>query len=150
MQMQEYLQDKATATAAGDKWALDPNNAMTAAIIDRHNDDWDTFAVLMSATHVYPQYSSYALVSASKGGSEIMIPKSWHEAMRHPELWMPPMQKEIATLLCKGVWRLEQPPLGAHVISGMWVYDIKVDGAGNLIKPKSSLGGTWGLHAAWY
>jgi hypothetical protein len=37
----------------------------------------------------------------------------------------------------KGVWHLEEPPAGTKIIDGMWVYDIKVDGDGNFVKPKA-------------
>jgi hypothetical protein len=97
----------------------------------------DNFEILMAAALTFPELEVHALVSASKGESDISIPRSWREVMRNPDLWMPPMQKEIETLTHKGVWQLEKPPPGTQVIDGMWVYDIKVDGNSKFLKPKA-------------
>lgn len=59
--------------------------------------------------------------------------------MHHADFWMAPMVKEYQTLLDKGVWDLVDLPDGERCIDAMWVYDLKLDGAGNIVKPKARL-----------
>jgi hypothetical protein len=46
------------------------------------------------------------------------------------------MEAEIKQLEDRGVWKLVDLPAGEHAIDGMWVYDVKVNGAGNPWKYK--------------
>jgi hypothetical protein len=57
--------------------------------------------------------------------------------MREPEKWMPPMQAEFNQLEDRGVWKRVDLPPGEHAIDGMWVYDLKVDSDGNVVKRKA-------------
>jgi hypothetical protein len=57
--------------------------------------------------------------------------------MREPEKWVPPMQAEFNQLEDRGVWKRVDLPAGEHAIDGMWVYDLKVDGDGNVLKRKA-------------
>lgn len=49
------------------------------------------------------------------------------------------MEKEMATLSKHGVWKLVDLPEGARCIDAMWVYDLKLNGAGDIVKPKARL-----------
>jgi hypothetical protein len=57
--------------------------------------------------------------------------------MRKPEKWMPPMQAEFDQLEARGMWKRVDLPAGERTIDRMWVYDLKVDGDGNVIKRKA-------------
>jgi hypothetical protein len=117
---------------------VDSANASIVNTVDRdHDDDYINCEIIHAAALLFPDGGTLASASVSKGGDAVVIPRSWREAMRDPDMWMPPMQKEIATLNRKGVWRLEKPPSDSHVVGGMWVYDIKVDGDGHFVKPKA-------------
>ncbi|KAF5370491.1 hypothetical protein D9757_013116 [Collybiopsis confluens] len=76
------------------------------------------------------------LASTIKGG-EVYIPKSFPEAMANADDWLPPMKKEFDSLVQRGCWTLIDRPKDARVMQGMWVYDIKVDGDGKLLKRKA-------------
>lgn len=78
----------------------------------------------------------FALASVTKEQT-IPIPKSYNQAMLNADFWMPAMEKEIRTLVERGVWELVDLPEGAHCVSGMWVYDLKMDGSGNVLGPKA-------------
>jgi hypothetical protein len=62
------------------------------------------------------------------------VPKSFHEAMEHPEIWTGPMEKEYGSLISREVWVLVDPPLGANIIDCKWVYAVKYDIEGAIIK----------------
>ncbi len=49
------------------------------------------------------------------------------------------MQKEVDTLVNHGIWTLVDLPEGAHYIASMWMYDLKLNGKGEIIKPKGCL-----------
>ncbi|KAJ3830840.1 hypothetical protein F5878DRAFT_668275 [Lentinula raphanica] len=60
------------------------------------------------------------LASTIKGGGVIGIPKSYSDAMKSPEDWLPPMTKEIDSLQSRGCWTLVDHPEKARVMNGMW------------------------------
>jgi hypothetical protein len=116
------------ARLAGEDWAQtleDERPAVHAVDIDWHDFD----AELLS--------SPWAFASTIKGVGIHAIPRSYREAMRESEKWMPAMQAEIDQLEQRGVWELVILPKGERAIDGMWVYDVKVDGAGELLKHKA-------------
>lgn len=131
-----------------------PTQAMLESIASREREsiavadkaDWATDSVHPTSNlidAIDPQCSPsrlledfFALASVAKETS-IPIPKSYEQAMRNAEFWMPAMEKEIRTLEERGVWELVDLPEGAHCVSGMWVYDLKMDGSGNVIAPKA-------------
>ena len=53
------------------------------------------------------------------GLPETYIPQNYKEAMVHPDLWMPAMETEWAVLAEREVFRLVDPPPGAHIIKSM-------------------------------
>ncbi|KAJ3791439.1 hypothetical protein GGU11DRAFT_751804 [Lentinula aff. detonsa] len=80
------------------------------------------------------------LASTIKGGGEIHIPKSYAEAMRDSEGWLPPMKAEFESLINRGCWSLVDRPMNQKILNGMWVYDLKVDGDGVILKRKARYG----------
>lgn len=78
----------------------------------------------------------WVMASAIKGGA-VRIPKSYEQAMRNPELWEPAMQSEIQNLEAHECWQLVDLPEGANLVDGMWVFDLKMDDDGNIVKPKA-------------
>ena len=47
------------------------------------------------------------------------------------------MKKEFDSLIACKCWSLIPQPDNARVLSGMWVYDVKVDGEGKIIQDKA-------------
>ncbi|KAF7346029.1 Retrovirus-related pol polyprotein [Mycena sanguinolenta] len=64
---------------------------------------------------------------------------SAREAMEHSELWMEPMQKEYASLVGRETWELVDAPPGANVIDCKWVFAVKYNTEGEVIKRKARL-----------
>ncbi|KAF7371604.1 Reverse transcriptase Ty1/copia-type domain-containing protein [Mycena venus] len=68
-----------------------------------------------------------------------IVPKNYQEAMKHPEVWMAPMEKEYTMLIGREVWVLVDPPISVNVVDSKWVYAIKHDTEGEVIKWKARL-----------
>ena len=62
-------------------------------------------------------------------------PKTYEEGMRSPyaKEWQEAMVKEMNALLGTKTWRLEELPIGAHVIGGKWVFRTKRNADGEII-----------------
>jgi hypothetical protein len=75
----------------------------------------------------------WAFASSIKGSILCL----YREAMCEPEKWVPPVQVEFDQLEDRGVWKRVDLPVGECAIDGMWVYDLKVDGDGNMLKRKA-------------
>jgi hypothetical protein len=75
---------------------------------------------------------NYALIAASS----VKIPESYEEAMASSfrEEWSEAMQQELTALESKGTWvKVDRPPY-ANVIKNRWVYAVKTDSHGNVVK----------------
>ncbi|TPX33278.1 DNA-directed DNA polymerase [Synchytrium endobioticum] len=70
---------------------------------------------------------------------EIKVPDSFSEAIKseHSKDWIKAMEVEITEHAKKGTWVLVEPDYNMNVISGRWVYAIKGDGKGNIVKLKA-------------
>lgn len=79
------------------------------------------------------QDPQWAFANEIKG----QVPRSYKEAMHNPARWMSRMSKEMQQLVDKGLYMLEHLPAGEHTINGMWVFSLKIDGAGNEIKTRA-------------
>jgi histone deacetylase 1/2 len=82
----------------------------------------------LSSTSVTPASSSTADVSP--------LPSSVRVALRDPN-WRAAMESEYNALLSNRTWRLVDRPLGAHTISGKWVFTHKLKPDGSLDRYKS-------------
>ncbi|CAK5264061.1 unnamed protein product [Mycena citricolor] len=114
--------EEAEARRANEDWARDSIRP-SVNFVDLEGDtfDEDLFTTLM------------ALASATKG----RLPRSGAEALKEPEIWGEPMKEEMNQMKQKGVWRLVDLPEGERALDGMWVFDVKVDGEGNIVKRKA-------------
>jgi hypothetical protein len=100
--MQAYLQEEEEARAAGNEWAIDSPKETSAGLTDSHadndvDDNHDQLEAMHASAMTIPVDSidAHVMASASKGGDAVVILKSWCEAMKTPEVWMPPMKKEF-------------------------------------------------------
>ena len=68
-------------------------------------------------------------------------PRTLAEARSLPEWgeWERAIQEELAMLRAAGTWVLEEPPAGANIVGSKWVFKIKKDSAGNVIRRKARL-----------
>lgn len=88
--------------------------------------------------------SSGACGEKEKTRSKKWIPKNRYEAMRHEdwEKFREAEEKELETLMRNGTWKVEdrdRMPKGRKALRTKWVYDIKYDKEGNIIKYKARL-----------
>lgn len=69
--------------------------------------------------------------------SDLWVPQSFKQAMKQPDLWTEPMEKEFRTLTNKDCWELTSLPPEANLTGGRWTYTIKFDAEGKLLKRKA-------------
>ncbi|KAF5334024.1 hypothetical protein D9758_017415 [Tetrapyrgos nigripes] len=67
------------------------------------------------------------------------IPHSYNEAMKHPDLWMKPMEKELAKLDSRKAFTPVQKPKDAKIITTRWVYVLRLDGDGKITERRARL-----------
>ena len=73
--------------------------------------------------------------------SGLMDPKSWKEAMQHPNSteWMNTMEVEYQQLLETGTWKLVKLPSGKKLLPNQWVFVAKLKANGDIDKYKARL-----------
>ena len=108
----EYLQREGAANRAGDTWATDMSRELDLEV-------------------------SSALVAAVR--EDLAVPRTYSEAMKHPEIWLPSMRKEMDKMAENEVWELVRPPPGANIVDSKWHYAPKFDSEGEIVSHKSRL-----------
>lgn len=78
-----------------------------------------------------------SLYSFAAAAGDLWVPASYKQAMKRPDLWLVPMEKEYNTLMEKECWSLVPLPPNANLTGGRWTYAIKFDANGNLLKCKA-------------
>ena len=70
------------------------------------------------------------------GDIEPLEPKSLAEVKRHPEWpeWEKAIREELKTLEDAGTWELTDPLEGANVVGSKWVFRIKRDASGRVVR----------------
>ncbi len=73
--------------------------------------------------------------------SEAFDPTSLAEAKQRSDwpMWQAAMEEELATLKAAGTWKLEPLPPGANLVGSKWVFRLKKDAAGNVVRHKVRL-----------
>ena len=108
----EYLQREKEANQSGDAWATEISREL----------DHDSASALVAAVR-----------------EDLSIPRTYTEAMKRPETWLPSMKKEMAKMAENEVWELVRPPPGANIVESKWHYAPKFDSEGNITSYKSRL-----------
>ncbi|KAF5372634.1 hypothetical protein D9758_005121 [Tetrapyrgos nigripes] len=67
------------------------------------------------------------------------VPHSYSEAMERPDLWMKPMEKELAKLDSRKAFTPVQRPRDAKIITTRWVYALRLDGNGKITERRARL-----------
>lgn len=72
---------------------------------------------------------------------KIICPTTYEEAINspHADKWIEAMISEYGYLMENETWELEEAPSGRKLIKNKWVYTLKRDDAGNIIKYKARL-----------
>ncbi|KAF7358895.1 Retrovirus-related pol polyprotein [Mycena sanguinolenta] len=91
------------------------------------------------AVGTVPKYKKTSRAHVAFNISSAPVPQNFREAMEHSELWMEPMQKEYASLVGRETWELVDAPPGANIVACKWVYAVKYDTEGEIIKRKARL-----------
>lgn len=108
----EYVQREKAAEISGEAWATNTSREL----------DLDATLALVAAVQ-----------------RDLSIPRTYAEAMKQPETWLPSMQKEMEKMAENEVWELVRPPCGANIVESKWHYAPKFDSDGNITSYKSRL-----------
>ncbi|GLB45566.1 putative reverse transcriptase (RNA-dependent DNA polymerase) [Lyophyllum shimeji] len=118
----------------------------TQAIEDAARTAGEDWATNTKRPHALMADDVFAfLASLSTAGSPLTddyVPRHYGEAMQRPDLWVPPMEAELAILQQRGVFKLvdaSSVPAGKKVIRCKWVYANKYDADGNIVRRKARL-----------
>jgi hypothetical protein len=116
---------QAQATSTGDTSSLDssPLDNVTVPVIEQDENETPTAL----AADIPPEPLNKFIPSNFREANDI--------SRRH--LWMPAMEKEIDRWDNRGVVTPVPRPNGVNTIKGKWVYDLKQDGEGNLIRRRA-------------
>jgi hypothetical protein len=70
-----------------------------------------------------------------------LVPSSLNEAMKSPDWprWKETMEEEREALEVHGTWKVVDQPKGSNIVRCRWVFAIKRDAAGNIIRYKARL-----------
>ena len=77
--------------------------------------------------------------SLQNGDQSLALPRSYEEALKssQSEEWLNAMRSEVDSLTKHGCWKLVKLPDGASVVKGRWVFAIKRDAEGALVRYKA-------------
>nr|CAA49283.1 gag,protease,endonuclease, reverse transcriptase,RNaseH [Volvox carteri f. nagariensis] len=69
------------------------------------------------------------------------VPLTYEEAMKSPEapMWKQAMDEELASIRANEVWRLEIPPKSVRPLPVKWVFSLKKDEHGEIVRYKARL-----------
>ncbi len=80
------------------------------------------------------QTDNFALCMALRMNNE--HPRTWRQAIQVPH-WLSAMEKEVEELQAKGTWDLVEKLDGMNVLPGVWVFRVKKDQDGKVVKYKA-------------
>ena len=80
-------------------------------------------------------------MAAEMGEAEGIDPTSLADAKRRPDRadWEKAIQEELTVLKEAGTWTLVEPPPGANIVGSKWVFRVKKDAVGNIVRKKARL-----------
>ncbi|KAH3957096.1 hypothetical protein HBH51_231200 [Parastagonospora nodorum] len=85
---------------------------------------------------------AHAVACVSKADIDHEIPRTFNEAVNatNSPLWIAPINKEVQAHLDNGTWVIEHnPPPNLKLVGTRWVFDIKRDEHGKVVKRKARL-----------
>lgn len=83
-----------------------------------------------------------ALTVSTREQEEPEIPQTYREAIEDPvhgQKWKEAVDRELAALASFNTWRLEDLPAGKNLVSSRWVFSLKKDQQGRIVKFKARL-----------
>ncbi|GAV99168.1 retrotransposon Ty1-copia subclass [Lentinula edodes] len=99
-----------------------------------NREDWATDSPPAGQTLALIAANPWTFASAT---TDTWVPSTFKQAMKAPEIWLPPMEAEYRTLIAKGCWELVRLPPDANLTGGRWTYAIKWGPGGEVLKRKA-------------
>jgi len=101
------------------------------------------YSSLRRSTRISKPVTKYGFLAELQNAMnpKVHIPNSYDEAIKSKEKehWIEAMENEINSLSSSDTWKIVDLPAGRKAIGCRWVYDIKTDIEGNIIRFKARL-----------
>ncbi|KAF5361704.1 hypothetical protein D9758_007268 [Tetrapyrgos nigripes] len=124
IQSKEYEERESEAQDRGEEWAKDNDN--TIELLPEFNEEDNPTAFTANLEPVIEPENTW-------------VPNSYAEAMKRPDLWMKPMEKELMKLDSRKAFTPVPRPKDAKVITTRWVYALRLDGNGKITERRARL-----------
>jgi hypothetical protein len=130
----EILSGRAVSSSRPSDPIIAPGIQVPTAVVEEPEGE-ETPDVLMADNFV--EYAMVADMSEVEG----LEPRSLAEAKRGPDwlFWEKAIFEELRTLEEAGTWELVDPPSGANIVGSKWVFRVKKDAAGHVVRFKARL-----------
>jgi hypothetical protein len=130
----EILSGRAVSSSCPSDPIIAPGIQVSTAVVEEPEGE-ETSDVLMADNFV--EYAMVADMSEVEG----LEPRSLAEAKRGPDwlFWEKAIFEELRTLEEAGTWELVDPPSGANIVGSKWVFRVKKDAAGHVVRFKARL-----------
>ncbi|KAF5333042.1 hypothetical protein D9758_017295 [Tetrapyrgos nigripes] len=124
IQSKEYEERESEAQDRGEEWAKDNDN--TIELLPEFDEEDNPTAFTANLEPVIEPENTW-------------VPNSYAEAMKRPDLWMKPMEKELMKLDSRKAFTPVPRPKDAKVITTRWVYALRLDGNGKITERRARL-----------
>ena len=88
------------------------------------------------------EWTRYAAHMSTTMWSESMEPQNYQEAINHPlykKEWELAIKEEYESLMSNGAWELVEAPPGRNIVTCKWVFKVKRDAEGRVVRFKARL-----------
>ena len=118
------------------KLSLNDNTSESSTNITNNNNNNDNSDISESNTLDNESLDELALVLLNNINNE---PKTYKQAIKslNKQDWLNAMNNEIKELESQNTWLITKLPPNRNILRGKWVYKIKRDNNGNIIKYKA-------------
>lgn len=90
-------------------------------------------------TGLAPADNSLTVLMVSAYLNDMWIPPTYKEALKRPDLWNEPIGLNVKHMLDKKVWHLVQKLDSTNIMQNKWVFNIKHNKNGAILKHKARL-----------
>lgn len=139
--MEESEKHTEEAKEQGEEWAREGDAETATYVLAMPGYDMDMDAFKFQQHHMQgfqSDLSEYVALMA-EADDLYYLPKLFHDAMKHADLWWPPMEQEMGVMTRRAVFSKVERPKDKKVIGLKWIYGFKYNVDGEIMKRKACL-----------
>lgn len=140
VQSRESEQRIEEARETGEEWAEEEHHA--SVVFASPGYDMDLDAQEFHDYHLasfQSDLSEYVALLAESDEDNTYVPKSYSNAMKHSDVWFPPMEQEMVVMDHQGVFTKVECPEDRKVVGLKWIYRLKYNAEGEVVQKKACL-----------